>query len=146
MQSDLLKKEDEFYKENEKLEQRTKELMKKVNDVMVKIDSYRKHQKFIKFLTFQKIQDNLIKETLKTSTEFNKVKINNFDLKSNSLHQCFVLTEDTKNEDLNIPSSVNEMGKKGVIHFYRAKIKSLQDQNSSLHTENRKKVIHIMQL
>lgn len=36
MQSDLLEKEDEFYKENEKLEQRTKELMKKVNDVMVK--------------------------------------------------------------------------------------------------------------
>lgn len=35
MESDLLKKEDEFYKENEKLELRTKELMKKVNDVMV---------------------------------------------------------------------------------------------------------------
>ncbi|XP_018561745.1 testis-expressed protein 9 [Anoplophora glabripennis] len=86
MQSDLLKKEDEFYKENEKLEQRTKELMKKVNDVM-----------------------------------------------------RFASTEDSKNEDLNIPSSVNGMGKKGVIHFYRAKIKSLQEENSNLHTESRKR-------
>lgn len=35
MECDLLKKENEFHKENEKLEQRTKALLEKVNDVMV---------------------------------------------------------------------------------------------------------------
>lgn len=35
MELDLLRKENEFHKENEKLEQRTKELLQKVNDVMV---------------------------------------------------------------------------------------------------------------
>lgn len=35
MEFELLKKETEFHEENEKLEQRTKELLQKVNDVMV---------------------------------------------------------------------------------------------------------------
>lgn len=37
METDLLKKENEFHLENEKLEQRTKELLQKVNDVMVMV-------------------------------------------------------------------------------------------------------------
>lgn len=36
METDILKKENEFYQENEKLEQKTKELLRKVNDVMVR--------------------------------------------------------------------------------------------------------------
>lgn len=35
MSSELLQKEDEFYRENEKIESKTKELMSKVNDVLV---------------------------------------------------------------------------------------------------------------
>lgn len=36
MECDLLLKEDEFRKENEKLELKTKQLLQKVNDVMVR--------------------------------------------------------------------------------------------------------------
>lgn len=35
MEADLLLKEDEFYKENEKLEMRTKQLMLKAQDALV---------------------------------------------------------------------------------------------------------------
>ncbi|KAJ8925882.1 hypothetical protein NQ315_009734 [Exocentrus adspersus] len=130
MQSDLLKKEDEFYKENEKLEQRTKELMRKVNDVM-------------------KIQDNLIKEALNTNLELNVTKNSSTsaDRLSDNLNlDCFKSDSNYKNDDPNIPSSVNDMGKKGFIHFYKAKMKSLQEENLSLHHENKKKGEEIKKL
>ncbi|KAJ8934134.1 hypothetical protein NQ314_013593 [Rhamnusium bicolor] len=122
MESELLKREDEFYRENEKLEQRTKELMRKVNDVM-------------------KIQDNLIKESLKTKTEINSAKINNFKLHSNNHPEYFEPAGDCNknNENSGIPDGITEMGPKGASHFYRAKIKCLQAENVMLQSENKKK-------
>lgn len=40
MECDLLLREDEFRKENEKLELKTKQLLQKVNDVMVRVCSF----------------------------------------------------------------------------------------------------------
>ncbi|CAH2005614.1 unnamed protein product [Acanthoscelides obtectus] len=116
MESDLLKKEDEFYKENEKLEQKTKELMLQVNDVM-------------------KIQDNLIKESIKTKSEIVLVKQHNFKTIKMSGHPL----SDIKLNQPELLHDVDEMGGKASIQFYRSKIKNLQVENIKLQSENRKK-------
>ncbi|KAJ8941703.1 hypothetical protein NQ318_023299 [Aromia moschata] len=130
MESDLLIKEDEFYKENEKLEQRTKELMRKVNDVM-------------------KIQDNLIKETLKTKTEMNNAKINNYNFSANTEYPKFLDSSGDcvkHEENPGVPNAVDAMGRKGASHFYRAKIKSMQAENVKLYSENKKKIEDVKKL
>ncbi|CAH1114540.1 unnamed protein product [Psylliodes chrysocephalus] len=124
MESDLLKKEDEFYKENEKLELRTKELMKKVNDVM-------------------KIQDNLIQESLKTKTDIILAKQNQFKFTKPALEDNL---EFGKNNSLLIPSSVDDMGIKNANQFYKAKLKTLQVEVVKLQADNRKKSDEIRKL
>nr|CAI5824561.1 unnamed protein product [Callosobruchus analis] len=118
MESDLLKKENEFYKENEKLVQKTKELMLQVNDVM-------------------KIQDNLIKESIKTKSEI-----------AYSKQHCFKANKtsgpplsDIKLNHPELLNDVEEIGGKGTTQFFRTKIKNLQVENIKLQSENRKRVI-----
>lgn len=122
MEFDLLEKESEFRKENDKLEQRTKELLQKVNDVM-------------------KIQDNLIKDSLKTKSELDLVKQTHF--KPNTklpefAKNCELI--DTNRKDVDIPESVDGMGIKSANQFYRAKLKSLQVETVKLQIDIKKKV------
>ncbi|VEN63734.1 unnamed protein product, partial [Callosobruchus maculatus] len=116
MESDLLKKENEFYKENEKLEQKTKELMLQVNDVM-------------------KIQDNLIKESIKTKSEIVFTKQNGF--KANK--SCGAPLSDIKLNQPELLNDVEEIGGKGTTQLFRTKIKNLQVENIKLQSENRKR-------
>lgn len=123
MEFDLLKKENEFHKENEKLEQRTKELLQKVNDVM-------------------KIQDNLIKDSLKTKSELDFVKQTHFK-PNKKLHEFATNSElivTTGKDEEDVTNSIDAMGVKSANQFYRAKIKSLQIENVKLQMELKKKV------
>lgn len=49
-------------------------------------------------------------------------------------------TDPLKNNDVDIPSSVEAMGVKSANQFYRAKMKSLQVENVRLQMELKKKV------
>ncbi|XP_072377334.1 uncharacterized protein [Diabrotica undecimpunctata] len=126
MESDLLKKEDEFYKENEKLEQRTKELMKQVNDVM-------------------KIQDNLIKESLKTKSDIDFAKQNNFKF-SNKQNCVEKVDYDKADDELGVPTGISDMGVRGATQYYKTRlttlqgeeIKKLQKENQSFQEEKEK--------
>ncbi|XP_023016408.1 uncharacterized protein [Leptinotarsa decemlineata] len=110
MESDLLKREDEYRRENKKLEERTKELMKKVTDVM-------------------KIQDNLITESFEIKPDcFSKQN----DYKFCNKH------EDTEFGDSNT-NGIQNMATKGATQYYKAKIKSLQVENLKMQSENKKK-------
>uniref|UniRef100_A0A6P7GXZ1 Uncharacterized protein LOC114344327 n=1 Tax=Diabrotica virgifera virgifera TaxID=50390 RepID=A0A6P7GXZ1_DIAVI len=126
MESDLLKKEDEFYKENEKLEQRTKELMKKVTDVM-------------------KIQDNLIKESLKTKSDIDFIKQNNFKF-SNKQKSIEKVDYDKADDELGIPNEISNMGVKGATQYYKAKLTTLQVEFVKLQAENKKRGEEIKKL
>nr|CAH7751458.1 unnamed protein product [Callosobruchus chinensis] len=117
MESDLLKKENEFYKENEKLEQKTKELMLQVNDVM-------------------KIQDNLIKESIKTKSEIVFTKQHGF--KANKIGGSHS-SDNIKLNQSDLLNDVEEIGGKGTTQFFRTKIKNLQVENIKLQSENRKR-------
>ncbi|KAJ8965314.1 hypothetical protein NQ317_012843 [Molorchus minor] len=121
MESDLLIKEDEFHKENKKLEERTKELMKK------------------------KIQDNLIRETLNTKTDLDNIRAKKLNSDEVDLSNIAESTRghDTNDEDLN---TADAMGRKGAGHFYRAKIKRLQIENIRIQTENKNKTDEIIKL
>ncbi|KAF7273679.1 hypothetical protein GWI33_013626 [Rhynchophorus ferrugineus] len=106
MESDLLLRENEFRKENEKIQAQTKCLLEKVNDVM-------------------KIQDNLIKDGLKTRTEIGDVKrgAGRFDKRSDE--------EDTGSEE--------GRGYQGLCRVYRTKLKSLMVEKERVQIElNRK--------
>ncbi|XP_057669531.1 testis-expressed protein 9 [Diorhabda carinulata] len=117
MESELLKKEDEFYKENEKLEERTKELMKKVNDVM-------------------KIQDNLIKESIKMKTDINFAKNNFGDNKNDDAHHSDVYKT---GHQITSQDGVEQIGTNGTIQYYKAKFKFLQVEVVKLQTELKNK-------
>lgn len=117
MEADLLLKEDEFYKENEKLELRTKQLMQKVNDVM-------------------KIQDNLIKETFKTQAEINNARKSSFKVKKPTeeeiLFEKHVELEDKDSEEAGTYNT-------GLCRVLKAKIKSLLAEKERMQIELRQK-------
>jgi hypothetical protein len=98
MDQDFLKKEEEFRRENKQLELKTKEILQKVDDIMVK-----------------KMQDLQLQHF--------KPEMRHIDLK-----------------DLNLPRSVDEMGAKGMVQFYKSKIKTLQDDLAKSQTELKNKV------
>ncbi|RZB39307.1 uncharacterized protein BDFB_004783 [Asbolus verrucosus] len=100
----FLRKEEEFRKENKQLEQRTKEILQKVDDIMVK-----------------KLQDFQFEDTFKFKQEAKHIP-DRIDAK-----------------DLNLPKSVDEMGTRGMVHFYKAKIKTLQGDLEKLQNELKSK-------
>lgn len=121
MESDLLKNEDEFYKENEKLEQRTKEMMKKVNDVL-------------------KIQDNLIKESLKMKTDIDFAKQINYNFGHNKNDDVEYLEVNKTANQMTSPDKLEQIGSKGASQYYEAKLKLLQVELIKLQAEHKNKI------
>ncbi|XP_030750698.1 testis-expressed protein 9 isoform X2 [Sitophilus oryzae] len=116
MESGLLMKEDEYYKENEKIEEQTKQLLQKVNDVM-------------------KIQDNMIRDSLKTQVELSNVKKAHYKVpaKSSKDHEDiftndFIFDEQKTSENSNNYSN-------GLCRVYRAKLKSIIPEKERLQSD-----------
>ncbi|XP_022902161.1 testis-expressed protein 9 [Onthophagus taurus] len=117
---DLLQKEQEYRKLNDELENKTKELMQEVDVVM-------------------KIQDNLTKNPLVME------KVEFVPKHSKKFYQELSEYQQDKSEEIsnsvtdNIPDSVNDMGTKGMNHFFRAKIRKMQSDFDRLQIEYRSK-------
>ncbi|KAL1488050.1 hypothetical protein ABEB36_015420 [Hypothenemus hampei] len=112
MESELLFKEDKFYKENEKLEFRTKELMLQVNDVM-------------------KIQENIIKEAL---------NIKNETLKSGKIDDHKHCKKHSKLTGLEENVFQEEVSNNtALLKVYKTKFKSLTAESERLQNELRYK-------
>lgn len=109
MEPDLLKKEQEYHKENQKLEVKTKELMKKVDDVM-------------------RLQDEILKGKFCP-----KAIINDNAIGDNSFVKCNddVITL----QDLNIPASVDDVNLRAKLCYFNTYIKTLKSDLSKLHQE-----------
>ncbi|XP_066254989.1 testis-expressed protein 9-like [Euwallacea similis] len=95
MESNLLLKEDEFRKENKRLELKTRQIMCKVKNVM-------------------KIQDNLIKDSFKTLAELGEVR--------KLTHLC---TTGGNIEEFLSKDSAQEETSLGAVKVYKAKIRNL---------------------
>lgn len=97
MDESFLKKEQEFRKTNEQLEEKNKELMRKVDDILIK-----------------KLPD----------IQRRDFAISNISAK-----------------ELNLPKSVDEMGPKAMLHFYKTKLKTLQNDFDKTQQQLTQKVI-----
>lgn len=107
---------------------------------------------------FQKKQDNLLKETIQNGNRHDYLKsikdtpskdctqyertssraiLNRNDTDSK---ECDEIAEN-KIDDAIIPESVDHMGVRGMAQFYRAKIKSMQNENITLQVELKSKVL-----
>ncbi|CAG9764082.1 unnamed protein product [Ceutorhynchus assimilis] len=115
MEDDLLLKEDEFYKENEKLELRTKQLLVKVNDVM-------------------KIQDNLIKDTYKTRTELNEVIKGNKYPKKTIPEETLRLLDEAKNDE-----RLGSANTDRILRVFKGKFIAAEADKEKLQNELRQK-------
>lgn len=112
MEWDILKKEQEYLKENEIMESKTKALLRKVDDAM-------------------KMQENLLKEsTLKIDLPKNFIAHQPKEVEEINIPRIPLNDPSVPNEDI-----LNDMGQKGMHHFYRAKIKSLKEENDQLHAD-----------
>lgn len=148
MAFDILKKEEEFYAINSKLEMRTKELLKEVNTVMVNKTLIIWSVFVIKTLILQKIQDNLPNINLRDDKTIPYARISDnifVENDTNVKHVKYINpsqnTVQNSKGDPNIPESVNNMGTKAINHYFRSKINTMQNEYDKLHNEFRKKVI-----
>ncbi|XP_044747604.1 testis-expressed protein 9 [Coccinella septempunctata] len=112
MEWDILKKEQEYLRENEIIESKTKALLRKVDDAM-------------------KMQENLLKDS--------SVKL---DICNSTVPQQAKKVEDQNISkialnDPTVPNEeiLNDMGQKGTHHFYRAKIKALKEENEKMQAD-----------
>ncbi|XP_050295937.1 testis-expressed protein 9 [Anthonomus grandis grandis] len=125
MEADLLLKEDEYYKENEKIELKTKILLQKANDVM-------------------KIQETLIKDSLKTKSDISEVRKNNYINTKKPTSDESIFCGELFGEDTN-PNN-NPDNTSGVLRIYRAKLKNLVAEKERLYVELRQKSEEIKKL
>ncbi|GJQ76570.1 hypothetical protein Trydic_g2267 [Trypoxylus dichotomus] len=127
MTTDLLKKEEELYKLNNELECKTRQLKQEVDVVM---DNICREIPLALKINFPS------KQSKKFTTEITDAKIYT-NQKGYSEH--------TMNDDT-IPESVNEMGAKGMNHFFRAKIKKMQNDYDRLQAEYKAKCDELKKL
>ncbi|KAL3288100.1 hypothetical protein HHI36_002550 [Cryptolaemus montrouzieri] len=125
MEWDILKKEQEYYKENELIESKTKALLQKVDDVM----------------SFQKMQEQL-KDTNQKADVPCKRHIASVLSKNEGKDQVISNFSEISLDDPSVPnpSILNDMGQKGMHHFYRTKIKALKEECEKLQIDVRNKV------
>lgn len=132
MTTDLLRKEEEFRKLNDQLEEKSKYLLHEVDTIKLG-STINYNQKYIK-----NQQENAGSSKMYPAMAM-----------AYSLHDKeYLYRHQDKSEifgdsALNqiIPESVNNMGMKGINHFFRAKVKILQEDIERLQNDLTKKVV-----
>ncbi|KAK9886692.1 hypothetical protein WA026_017611 [Henosepilachna vigintioctopunctata] len=129
MDWDILKKEREYHEENELLESKTKALLQKADDAM-------------------KMQDNILKDSHTKVDALFKKPVFGQSIKHGSdavLQSNFteIILDDPALPNTDI---LNDMGQKAIHQFYRAKIKSLQEECDKLQVVVRNKNLETKQL
>ncbi|XP_018318571.1 testis-expressed protein 9 [Agrilus planipennis] len=115
MSSELLEREEEYRKLNEKLELRSKEILKEFENVLKKQDDILQEASL-------KAQDDIFDSFLNKKV---RSKIN--------------LENDVEIDPNLVPKSVDEMGAKGMSQFYKTKIKTMQNSYEKLQIEYKMK-------
>lgn len=94
-------------------------------------------------MPLQKKQDNLLKETFQNGTKLDYLKALPND--TYKKHFCWEKpaigsTDENDENKVDVPETVEQMGTKGMGHFYRSKIKSMLMENDKLRIELKNKV------